>query len=403
MRILLFGWEYPPFNSGGLGTACEGLARALVAQGEEVIFVLPRKVAVSEPGVKFIFLDLPEPSAGMGAYLSESQFGKLYGGSLAEQVRLYALKAREIAATEQFDIIHAHDWLTFGAGLAAKELSGKPLVAHVHATEFDRTGNGEVNQAVYDLERRGMHQADMVVTVSGFTKNIVTEKYGVDPAKVMVVHNGIEAEAVPEKPGTEIKESLTVFKKQGKKIVLFLGRLTLQKGPDYFLQAAAKVVKLYPKALFVIAGSGDMENQIVRQAADLGIADKVLFAGFVRGPELTALYRAADLYVMPSVSEPFGITPLESLVQGTPVLISKQSGVSEVVKHALKADFWDIDEIADKIISVLRHDSLRDVLKLNGQQEVKGITWKKAAAKCVAIYKKLINFFKRKSEDDPRV
>lgn len=397
-RVLVFGWEYPPFNSGGLGTACEGLARALVAEGAEVIFVLPRRVAVvAPPGVRFVFADLPEVSAGKGAYLSEGEFGRLYGGSLAEQVRLYAIKARQIAIHEQFDIIHAHDWLAFGAGIEAKRVSGKPLVVHVHATEFDRTGGGGVNQTVYELERQGMALADAVITVSGFTKEIVSQRYGVESEKIVVVHNGIDADA-PEhdEPPSDLVKQLKNLKKGGRKIVLFLGRITIQKGPDYFLRAAQKVLRAYPKAMFIVAGTGDMEHQSIRQAAEMGIADKVLFAGFARGKELTALYRSADLYVMPSVSEPFGITPLEALVQGTPVLISKQSGVSEVLKHALKADFWDVDDIADKIVSVLRHTSLHAVLRENGAKEARSTTWKRAAEKCIGVYKKVLNFFKRK-------
>ena len=403
-RVLMFGWEFPPYNSGGLGTACEGLVRELVAQGDEVTFVLPRRIPVSMPGVRFVFADIPEAKAGVGAYLSEGEHGKLYGGSLIGQVKLYAEAARTIAADGDYDVIHAHDWLCIGAGIVARDTIHKPLVMHVHATEFDRTGNGVVNQEVYDIEREGITRSDGVVAVSNFTKQILVERYGADTSKITVVHNGITEVAPSASPAETVEEenwteNLEGLKRKGDKIVLFLGRLTLQKGPDYFLKAAARVLEKYPKVLFIIAGSGDMENQIVRDAAAFGISHKVIFAGFVRGKELTTLYRAADLYVMPSVSEPFGITPLESLVQGTPVLISKQSGVSEVIKHALTADFWDTDDIADKIISVLKHPSLYHTLRANGQREARLSTWKKAAEKMSTLYKKILGYFKKESKE----
>lgn len=388
-KVLMFGWEFPPYNSGGLGTACEGLVRALQMEGSDVTFVLPREIPVSLPGVKFVFAGVP--LGGYGAYLSDGEFGKLYGGSLVDQVKLYGEKAREIARREHFDVIHAHDWLSFEAGLEAKAVSGKPLLVHVHATEFDRTGGRDVNPAVYEIEKRGLREADGVIAVSNFTKQMLIDRYSADPKKISVVHNGIP-EVPKSEEGEEWSMNLQALKHNNQKIVLFLGRLTLQKGPDYFLQAAQRVLEKYPNVRFVIAGAGDMENQIVRLSAELGISSKVLFAGFVRGKELTALYRAADLYVMPSVSEPFGIAPLESLVQGTPVLISKQSGVSEIIKHALVADFWDVDDMADKIISVLKNPSLHRTLSKNGQNEARNATWKKAAEKVGATYKKVKEF-----------
>lgn len=398
-KVLMFGWEFPPHNSGGLGTACEGLARALQMEGAEVTFVLPREIPVSLPGVRFVFAGVP--LGGRGAYLPEGEFGRLYGGSLVNQVELYAERAREIARREQFDVIHAHDWLSSSAGLVAKEVSGKPLIVHFHATEFDRTGGAALNPVVYEIERRAVQLADVVVAVSNFTKQILVDRYHGDPHKITVVHNGVgglDSAPVSEKEGPEALEdwgtNLEALKRNDQRIVLFLGRITLQKGPDYFLRAAKRVLESYPNVRFIVAGSGDMENQIVGLSAELGISNKVLFAGFVRGKELTALYRAADLYVMPSVSEPFGIAPLESLVQGTPVLISKQSGVSEVIKHALVADFWDVDDMADKIISALKYPSLHHSLKTNGRREALGATWKKAAEKISAIYTKIVDFLR---------
>lgn len=392
----MFGWEFPPHNSGGLGTACEGIAKALIADGAELIFVLPRRVDVSLPGVRFVFADVPI-AAGVSPYIGRGEFSKVYGGSLVEQVKFYALRAREIAVREagNFDIIHAHDWLSFGAGTEAKNVSGKPLVVHIHATQFDHSGGRGADPVLYALEKQGFEQADAIAAVSGFTKSNVIEHYGVDPDKISVVHNGVDDDSGVDLGATEWVYGLEQKKKNGTKIVLFLGRITLMKGPDYFLKVAAKVAGLYPNVLFVMGGSGDMEGQMVRQATKLGIANKVLFAGFVRGNERVALYRAADLYVLPSVSEPFGITPLEALVQGTPVLISKQSGVSEVLSHALKADFWDVDDMTDKIVAVLRHSGLAATLKVNGHREALGVTWAKAAQKLRDLYTKVLGFFKK--------
>ena len=309
----------------------------------------------------------------------------VYGGNLIDEVRRYGAYAGELAKRRSFDIIHAHDWLSFPAGLAAKRVSGKPLVVHVHATEFDRTGGTGVNQEVYKIEREGMHLADAIVAVSQWTKNLIVKHYGVAPEKVTVVHNGIDAGDYRPLP-----DRLAALKRAGEKIVLFVGRITLQKGPDYFIRAARRVLELEPKTYFIVAGSGDMEGQTLREAAALGIADRVIFTGFVRGQELDALYQSADLYVLPSVSEPFGITPLESLVNGTPVIVSYQSGVAEVLRHALKVDFWDTEELANQIIAVLRHPALYQTLKQYGGEEVKKVTWTAAAAKCLDLYHRLL-------------
>lgn len=392
----MFGWEFPPYNSGGLGVACLGLTRALAAQSTEIIFVLPRAIAVKASYLKLVFadkkikfkeLDSPlTPYMTSDGYLKNGQ-SRIYGRDLFEEVRRYSAKGAEVAWEEEFDLIHAHDWLSFGAGLAAKRVSGKPLIVHVHATEFDRSGNN-INQEIFNLEKEGMEKADGIIAVSNYTKNMIVSHYGIDPEKIQVVWNGIESDDYPNRQvGHE--QALVAFKNAGCKLVLFVGRLTLQKGPDYFLLAAKKVLEYYPKVIFVIAGSGDMENQIVSQAASLGIGDKVLFAGFVRGEQLDMLYQSADLYVLSSVSEPFGITSLESMVNGTPVLVSKQSGAAEALTHALKADFWDIDEMANNILAVLNHSSLGNCLSENGKVEIKKFTWKDAAKKCLYFYNKI--------------
>jgi len=395
----MFGWEFPPHNSGGLGTACYGLTKALSGAKTKITFVLPKEL----PGLKHDFLDirfanlekikferlgvLLYPYVTEQSYIEElERTGKvsMYGLHLFEEVQRYGLLARALAKREKFDVIHAHDWLSFSAGIAAKEISGKPLIVHIHATEFDRTG-GHPNQYIYDEELKGLRAADCVIAVSHHTKNMVVKYYGVDPDKITVVHNGIDL-AAHQAP---IDDTLTWIKEAGKQIVLFVGRITIQKGPDYFVKAAKRVIEMNPKVMFVVSGSGDMEGQMIRLASEMGISDHIFFTGFMRGDELLKLYRAADLFVMPSVSEPFGITPLEALANHTPVLISKQSGVAEVLPNALKSDFWDTEDMADKILTVLREAHLRQALSENGHEDARRTTWEEAAGKCMVLYENL--------------
>lgn len=408
MKVLMFGWEFPPHNSGGLGTACYGLTKGLSKQDVSVTFVLPRKVNVDVDFVKIVYGDDAINKTAithqyfvnslLQAYSTKESYeyrlayareienknkpAPIYGNNLYEEVERYGLIGEAIAKNENFDIIHAHDWLTFKAALAAKKISGKYLVVHVHATEFDRTGGNGVNQYVYEIEKRGMEEADKIIAVSKWTKQKIIDHYGIPSDKIDVVHNAVEFENFALDKMHELKKK--------NKIVLFLGRITLQKGPDYFVHAAKKVLEFYPNVIFVVVGSGDMERSMIRLVAENNMSDKFIFAGFLRGKENAAAYQMADLYVMPSVSEPFGITPLESLMHGTPVLISKQSGVSEVIDHALKVDFWDIDEAANKIVSVLRHDALHSCLKENGSKEIRKFSWEIPAKKCVDVYKKVL-------------
>jgi glycosyltransferase involved in cell wall biosynthesis len=304
-----------------------------------------------------------------------------YSGDMYTEVHRYAAVAAELAVNEQFDIIHAHDWMTYPAAIAVAAVSGKPLVVHVHSTEFDRSGE-HVNQVIYDIERQGMERADKVIAVSHFTRNIIIGRYGISDEKVEVVYNGVERNGGWSLSETGINTD--------EKIVLFLGRITMQKGPEYFLQAAKKVLELMDDVKFVMAGSGDMMHRAVEMAAELGIGHKVLFTGFLRGEDVQKIYKMADLYVMPSVSEPFGIAPLEALDNDVPVIISKQSGVSEVLMHALKVDFWDVDEIANKIIAVLKFPPLQMTLRSHGNFEVRRLRWKDAAAKCAKIYGEML-------------
>lgn len=393
----MFGWEWPPYNSGGLGTACEGLSRALVASGVELVFVLPRRLEAINSPARMVFADndlvdfrfLP---GLLSPYLSPLEYlrirrasGGRYGLTLIDEVYLYAKRAAAIGQDEHFDVIHAHDWLAFPAGLAAKAASGKPLVIHVHATEFDRAG-GSVNKEVYRIEKQGMALADRVIAVSNWTKNLLTRHYGVPAEKISVVHNGVGIVPSPSRP-----TRLESLKRDGGKIVLFVGRITFQKGPDYFVAAAKQVLDFCPGTYFVFVGDGDMMPQVIEQAARLGIADRVIFAGFLRGEELAAVYQAADLYVLPSVSEPFGITPLESLINGTPVLISKQSGISEVLSHALKVNFWDTEEMTNQIVAVLKYAPLRQTLTDYGREEAQRQSWFAAAQKCLEVYRQMIS------------
>jgi glycosyltransferase involved in cell wall biosynthesis len=322
------------------------------------------------------------------SYLEElERTGKIgmYGLHLFDEVQRYGILARAIAKKEKFDVIHAHDWLSFSAGISAKEISGKPLIVHIHATEFDRTA-GHPNQYIYDQEKRGFNVADCIIAVSHHTKNMVVKHYGIDPEKIMVVHNGIDI-AEHQAP---IEDTLKWIREAGKQLVLFVGRITIQKGPDYFVKTAKRVIEMNPDVMFVVSGSGDMEGQMIRLASDMGISDHLFFTGFIRGEELLKLYRSADLFVMPSVSEPFGITPLEALANHTPVLISKQSGVAEVLPNALKSDFWDTEDMADKILAVLREQHLRQALSENGHEDARRTTWEEAAGKCMIVYDQLV-------------
>jgi glycosyltransferase involved in cell wall biosynthesis len=417
----MLGWEFPPYISGGLGTACYGLTKAMDKLGIKVTFVLPRadiiypigsvrmlgaeefETSISSQFTNVRFRVIPStlrPYVSVGAHQSvavESQkTTKLsinnpgrtiavnnvnnYDGDIFSTVGKYAEKAVQVAETEDFDVIHAHDWMTYPAGVSVSQQSHKPLVVHVHSTEFDRSGE-HVNQAVYDIERMGMHAADRIITVSNFTKNTILKHYGIPSEKVEVVHNAVEHN------GDGISH-VSIDNKD--KIVLFLGRITMQKGPEYFLAAAKKVLEVIDNVKFVMAGSGDMMHRIVELAAQMGIGHKVLFTGFLNGADVDRAYQMADLYVMPSVSEPFGISSLEAMNRNVPVLMSNQSGLAEVVTHALKVDFWDINEMANKMLAVLKRPPLKETLRKNGFHEASKFNWEDSAMKVVKIYEEVI-------------
>lgn len=426
MRVLMFGWEFPPHIAGGLGTACYGMTRGLARNDVEVIFVVPR--AYGDEDQRFVrvvnasdvetlgsreqefsteFLDkvsFIHIDSNMVPYISPEEyavyhdefvrrgetrretdlwrkrytFSGKYGANLMEEVARYAMVAAQVARDleGQFDVIHAHDWLTYFAGIAAKRVSGKPLVVHMHATEYDRSGEN-VNRQVYDIEKAGMQAADRVIAVSDLTRRIVVERYGIEARKVVTVHNAVRFGSKEEKaPERSVDE----------KIVTFLGRITYQKGPDYFVEAAAKVLARVPNVRFVMAGSGDMMQHVVRRVARLGIADRFHFTGFLRGEEVQRMFRLSDVYVMPSVSEPFGISPLEAMRSGVPVIISRQSGVAEVLDYAVKINYWDVDALADAIYGLITYPALGRMFATKGLEEVNGLKWSSAAAKIKAVY-----------------
>ena len=427
MRVLMFGWEFPPHIAGGLGTACYGLTRGLAKQDVQVTFVMPH--AYGDEDQRFVKVinasdvealygggqndDIWEKmtfihiNSNMVPYISPEEFesrseeyrktgvvergdvwkerytfsGK-YGANLMEEVARYAMVAAEVAKQREgeFDVIHAHDWLTYYAGIAAKRVSGKPLVVHIHATEFDRSGE-HINQSVYNIERAGMQAADKVIAVSNLTRNIVIEKYGISPEKVVTVHNAVRF------AGTHSAE---VERGVKDKVVTFLGRITYQKGPDYFVEAAAKVLKRLPNVRFVMAGSGDMMNHIIRRVAKLGIADRFHFTGFLKGDDVHKMFALSDVYVMPSVSEPFGISPLEAMNSNVPVIISKQSGVAEVLDYAVKVDYWDVDAMADAIYALVQYPALAKMFAQKGLKEVTGLKWDNAAAEVKKVYESVL-------------
>lgn len=421
----MFGWEFPPHISGGLGTACYGLTKGLSLNGVEVIFVMPKAsgdedqtytkiinasdVEVDPRHAEFYtrqgatsYIQVNSrlvPYVGLDDYynvvnqidsgLIESNDGKRkyifsggYGKNLMEEVNRYAEIATEIARNEEFDIIHAHDWLTYRAGIAAKRVSDKPLVVHIHATEYDRSGENNRNDIVYNMEREGMSAADSVCAVSDLTRNIVIEKYGIDARKVYTLHNAV----VP----SDKKVQRDKFVKE--KIVTFLGRVTFQKGPDYFVETAKLVLDKDPNVRFVLAGDGDMMQHIITRVAELGISDRFHFTGFLRGDDIDKMFGMSDVYVMPSISEPFGISPLEAMRAKVPVVISKQSGVAEVLQHAIKVDFWDINATADAIYGLLHYPALSNLFSVKGAEEVDNLKWENVAKKLKVIYEKTLHY-----------
>ena len=429
MRVLMFGWEFPPHIAGGLGTACYGIVKGLAYNGVQTLFVMPSASGDEDQSAAKIInaSDVPVESfdstvdefldkvkfvrigSNMIPYVDPEEFHEMveserrlqsenltkcigtkfrfsgrYGSNLMEEVAHYAMVGGTIAMEhkDEFDIIHAHDWLTYLAGIAAKELTGKPLVVHVHATSFDRGTEDQIDSRVYDIEKRGMMAADKVIAVSDLTRNIVINKYGIGPEKVVTVHNAVDFSG---------RENVKVERGVRDKVVTFLGRITFQKGPEYFIEAAAKVLKRTKGVRFVMAGSGDMMNRCIRHVAKLGISDRFHFTGFLRGAEVQKMFAMSDVYIMPSVSEPFGISPLEAMRSNVPAIISNQSGAAEVLKYAFKVDFWDVDAMADDIYALLKYPALADFAAREGYEEVNRLKWNIATAKLKNIYESVVN------------
>ncbi len=424
----MFGWEFPPHIAGGLGTACEGIVKGLAYNGVETLFVMPSAsgdedqsattiinasdVAVDTASstvdefldkVKFVHIGTnmipyvgPEEFSSIVEeerrrqtedfriqYGMKYKFSGKYGTNLMEEVARYAMVGGTIAMQhkDEFDVIHAHDWLTYLAGIAAKELTGKPLVVHVQAPSYDRGDEKHIDTRILDIETRGMLAADRVVTVSNLTRSIVINKYHIDPSKVVTVHNAVDFSG---------RENLSVERGVKDKVVTFLGRITFQKGPEYFIEAAAKVLKRTDNVRFVMAGSGDMMNRCIKYVARLGISDRFHFTGFLRGKDVQKMFALSDVYIMPSVSEPFGISPLEAMRTNVPSIISHQSGAAEILKYAFKVDFWDVDAMADCIFGLLKYPALSSFAAKQGYDEVNRLKWNVATAKLKTIYESLI-------------
>lgn len=418
MRALMFGWEFPPHILGGLGTASYGLTKGMAMQPDmDITFVIPkpwgdedqsflkilgacntpvawRDVSmeyVSERLSKFMnpqeYFDLRSNIYADFNYIGTNDLGCIefsgrYPDNLLQEINNYSIVAGVIARTYQYDIIHSHDWLTYPAGIHAKKVLGKPLVIHVHATDFDRS-RGNVNPDVYRIEKDGMDNADHIMCVSNLTRNTVITKYHQDPSKVSTVHNAVEPlspEIEAIKPERGLKD----------KVVTFLGRITMQKGPEYFVEAAQRVLEKSKNIRFVMAGSGDMMEQMIYMAAEKGISDRFHFTGFLKGKQVYEMLKRSDVYVMPSVSEPFGISPLEAMQCGIPTIISKQSGCAEILDRAIKLDFWDVEGMADAIYSICKHPSMFEFLSVEGKKEVDGIKWEYAGQKVRNIYNNLM-------------
>lgn len=394
MKVLMLGWELPPHNSGGLGVACLQLCKALNETGAVIEFIVPFSDSV-RPNYDFMkvtaaYSEDAWKNKKLNSYESFGYFAtstQIAGGSGDnDQQAAYEKAVVEISSGLEFDIIHAHDWLTFRAALRTKEASGKPLIVHIHSIERDRAGGQYGNPLVREIEATAMLIADKVITVSRRTAQMIEREYAVPANKIEVIHNSLEQIDIPDLDGENSYSYLTALKSSGWRVIVNVGRLTIQKGLPHLLQAMTEVVKLQPKTLLLLVGNGEQRDELVEVAAELGIADKVLFAGFQRGKAWRDAYQIADLFVMPSVSEPFGLTPLEAVGYGTPALISKQSGVSEVLKNCLKVDFWDSAEMANQIHAVVAYDVLGSSLQANAALEYQRLSWNGAADKMMDVY-----------------
>jgi len=394
MKVLMLGWELPPHNSGGLGVACYQLCKTLSKKDVDLEFVLPY---TADHKIDFMRINSAHPQdvetvlkAGIAydSFKYIKKTGEVTWVDLFGQSAIYEKAVERIVEYTEYDVIHAHDWLTFRAALRAKQKTNAPLVLHVHSVESDRAGMEKGgNPMVREIEYTSMMLADQVIAVSNHTKKAIIREYAIPADKIIVVHNSLDTLDVQPLDPDNTYNYLSKMKSQGYKVIVNVGRLTVQKGLPNLLRAAKEVVARAPKTLFLIVGSGEQERELLLQAAELGISRNVIFTGFLRGKKWRDAFAIGDLFVMPSVSEPFGLTPLEAIGYGTPVLISKQSGVSEVIKNCLKVDFWDTDEMANQMTAVVQNDGLRDALHQNSLHEYHQLSWNDAADKLVALYK----------------
>ncbi|MBR3332597.1 glycosyltransferase family 4 protein [Candidatus Saccharibacteria bacterium] len=402
MKILMLGWELPPHNSGGLGVACLNMARALAKEGASIDFVVPYEA--KHPEIDFMnvvsatHLD-PIYRYGGGSYASLQIFEQIIPGidkdklvSIREIQKTYQEFVKEYLMEYKPDVVHAHDWLTYEAGVLAKKNYGIPLVAHVHATEFDRAGMHTGNPLIHEIEYEGLMMADKIIAVSETTKRIVHEKYHIPLSKIDVIYNSLDENFCDTNYtyNKDAYEYIRALKNTGWTVISTVGRFTVQKGLWHLMQAAAMAIKKNPKLLFVFAGDGEERNELISLAADLGIAKNVVFTGFVRGKKLRDIYSISDIFVMSSVSEPFGLTALEAAHHGDALILTKQSGVSEVIWSAMKYDFWDERKLADEIIAISTDDALRQELLENVKNEYRKISWDQVAKKCLKVYNKII-------------
>lgn len=420
----MFGWEFPPHILGGLGTASYGITKGLAAQPDmQITFCLPRPwgdedksfmniIGLSETPIVWRDVDYDYVKQRLGTKMDPQlyydlrdhiyadfnyrmtddlgciEFSGRYPENLQDEINNYSIVAGVIARQQEYDIIHAHDWLTYPAGIHAKNVSGKPLVIHVHATDFD-CSRGNVNPTVYGIEKDGMDHADCIMCVSELTRQTVINHYHQDPAKCITMHNAVYP--LSDDILQMVHERRESHKGRKEKVVTFLGRITMQKGPEYFVEAAAQVLQRTHNIRFCMAGSGDMMNAMIEMAAARGIADRFHFPGFMKGKQVYEAFADSDVYVMPSVSEPFGISPLEAMQCGVPSIISKQSGCAEILDKCIKTDYWDINAMADAMYSLCTNESLHEYLKVEGKNEVDQITWEKVGKRIYDVYNSLIH------------
>lgn len=394
MKILMLGWELPPQNSGGLGVACYNLCKALSRRGIDLEFVLPyasqhnhdfMKVSAAHP------MDVESISKVGGAY--DSYLYRYTDGSEAshdmfEVQAMYERAVEQLADKTEFDIIHAHDWLTFRAAMRVKQKLNCPMILHVHSIEYDRSGGKRGNPMVHDIEESALMMADRVLAVSDYTRKLIHSEYKIPLDKIEVVHNSIDLDSIHPLDESNAYRYLSTLKSQGYKVITNIGRLTIQKGLPNLLRAAQIVVRNEPKTMFLIVGSGDQYEELIELSAELGIAKNVIFTGFQRGKAWRDAFAVSDLFVMPSVSEPFGLTPLEAASYGAPSLISKQSGVGELFNNCLKIDYWDINEMANQMIAAVRSDGMRQVMIENAQRELNSLSWNRSAEKVHDVYQR---------------